>query len=258
MCSLQVREYEYNAERQGQQEKTSQKLKGDVSSKRTQLEQWSSTAYGEVQTPIQHSQNSEVLQRFPVVRRSVEGAVGRDPNKPSRASVPAVAPPPSWLKGPGCCQRSHPGLAPNGKVHVPNSGHDRVAGNQDMKGLGCAGFQCLDPHLRHPAFHREHPAVWPAAQVPGLPDEAQPQADHQAAQAAGIYVWHQWCASNPHVHLLPHTEILPLLHSSAWEELLKDITGRGLVIGVAQSVGTPKIWHPGCASRDDRLGGRFQ
>ena len=45
---LQVREYEFNAELQDMQEKSTEKLKKDVEAKRGQLEQWSSTAYGEV------------------------------------------------------------------------------------------------------------------------------------------------------------------------------------------------------------------
>jgi len=45
---VQVREYEYDAEKQGQQEQSTQRLKREVEGKRTQLEQWSSTAYGEV------------------------------------------------------------------------------------------------------------------------------------------------------------------------------------------------------------------
>jgi len=44
---FQVREYEYDAEKQGQQEQSTQRLKREVEGKRTQLEQWSSTAYGE-------------------------------------------------------------------------------------------------------------------------------------------------------------------------------------------------------------------
>ena len=43
-----MREYDYNEEKQGQQEESNQKLKGEVEAKRNQLEQWSSTAYGEV------------------------------------------------------------------------------------------------------------------------------------------------------------------------------------------------------------------
>ena len=46
--SWQVREYEFNAELQDMQDKSTEKLKKDVESKRGQLEQWSSTAYGEV------------------------------------------------------------------------------------------------------------------------------------------------------------------------------------------------------------------
>lgn len=44
---FQVREYEFNAELQDMQDKSTEKLKKDVESKRGQLEQWSSTAYGE-------------------------------------------------------------------------------------------------------------------------------------------------------------------------------------------------------------------
>lgn len=44
----QVREYEFDSAMQDLQEKSAEKLKKDVESKRSQLEQWSSTAYGEV------------------------------------------------------------------------------------------------------------------------------------------------------------------------------------------------------------------
>ena len=44
----QVREYEFDAQMQDLQEKSATKLKTDVETKRSQLEQWSSTAYGEV------------------------------------------------------------------------------------------------------------------------------------------------------------------------------------------------------------------
>lgn len=48
MLGLQVREYEFDQELQELQQKSGAKLKEDVESKRSQLEQWSSTAYGEV------------------------------------------------------------------------------------------------------------------------------------------------------------------------------------------------------------------
>lgn len=44
----QVRDYEYNEERQQSQSDSTKNLKSDSESKRSQLEQWSSSAYGEV------------------------------------------------------------------------------------------------------------------------------------------------------------------------------------------------------------------
>ena len=56
----------------------------------------------------------------------------------------------------------------------------------------CAGFQCLDPHLRNPAFHRKYSPIWPAPQISGLPAQAKPQAGDKIAENAGQHVWHQW------------------------------------------------------------------
>ena len=44
----QVREYEFNAEQRKENEKNADKLRTEVETKRSQLEEWSSTAYGEV------------------------------------------------------------------------------------------------------------------------------------------------------------------------------------------------------------------
>ena len=46
----QVREYEFNAEQRKENEKNADKLRTEVETKRSQLEEWSSTAYGEVRS----------------------------------------------------------------------------------------------------------------------------------------------------------------------------------------------------------------
>ena len=61
----------------------------------------------------------------------------------------------------------------------------------DCFALCNAGLQCLDSHLCHPPFHREHSSLWVASKILGLPPEAQPQASHQIAQNAGQYVWNK-------------------------------------------------------------------
>lgn len=50
-----MREFEFNAELQDMQEKSTEKLRKDVEARRSQLEQWSSTAYGEVPCSVQLS-----------------------------------------------------------------------------------------------------------------------------------------------------------------------------------------------------------
>ena len=45
---MQVREYEYNPDHQQESQAASQSLQQDAQAKRSQLEEWSSTAYGEV------------------------------------------------------------------------------------------------------------------------------------------------------------------------------------------------------------------
>lgn len=45
---LQVRDYEFSEERQQSQQESSQSLRTETEEKRNQMEEWSSTAYGEV------------------------------------------------------------------------------------------------------------------------------------------------------------------------------------------------------------------
>ena len=47
-CALQVREYEYDPDHQQESQAASQSLQSDAQAKRSQLEEWSATAYGEV------------------------------------------------------------------------------------------------------------------------------------------------------------------------------------------------------------------
>ncbi len=47
-CGLQVREYEYDPDHQQESQAASQSLQSDAQAKRSQLEEWSATAYGEV------------------------------------------------------------------------------------------------------------------------------------------------------------------------------------------------------------------
>lgn len=47
-CGLQVREYEYDPDHQEESQAASQSLQSDAQAKRSQLEEWSATAYGEV------------------------------------------------------------------------------------------------------------------------------------------------------------------------------------------------------------------
>lgn len=51
--ALQVREYEYDPDHQQESQAASQSLQSDAQAKRSQLEEWSATAYGEVQRPYQ-------------------------------------------------------------------------------------------------------------------------------------------------------------------------------------------------------------
>lgn len=50
-CALQVREYEYDPDHQQESQAASQSLQSDAQAKRSQLEEWSATAYGEVYCP---------------------------------------------------------------------------------------------------------------------------------------------------------------------------------------------------------------
>lgn len=59
-----MREFEFNAELQEMQEKSTEKLRKDVEAKRSQLEQWSSTAYGEVSLFLEILHHAEIPHKY--------------------------------------------------------------------------------------------------------------------------------------------------------------------------------------------------
>lgn len=66
---LQVREYEYDPEHQQESKAASEGLRSDTQAKRSQLEEWSATAYGEVSTTtISLGMTSRVMSLRPSMR----------------------------------------------------------------------------------------------------------------------------------------------------------------------------------------------
>ena len=71
--TLQVREYEYDPEHQQESKAASESLRSDTQAKRSQLEEWSATAYGEVSSTASISRGmtlrkSNVLSLRPSMR----------------------------------------------------------------------------------------------------------------------------------------------------------------------------------------------
>lgn len=183
------------------QEKSTEKLKKDVEAKRGQLEQWSSTAYGEVgmtscclyQERLQIKRRNKTSNQYGMLQRAICSAV---------LSLTGFV---------ATCQAVwHGHQLPKMKRRLKSFDYpDKISSKAAylwqhhfaaycnllvgfLSVVHSAGIQCLDPYLCYPTLHWKYPEIWTAPKILGLPAEAKPQASYKAAQNAGQHVWIKW------------------------------------------------------------------
>ena len=157
----QVRDYEFDQEMQQSQSEASQGVKTAADTKRSQLEQWSASAYGEVLSqPHQAVMHHMLLHCFALLCLLTM--------LPLQNSL--------FFRQHMCTTCK--------ECHALRVVHALVSWR-----LCCPGLQRLDPHLRHPVVRGEHPALRPAAPLPGGAAQTQPEERAQAAEAAGLPLW---------------------------------------------------------------------